>query len=81
MIGTVRDFKEHVLRQAGLLSIPQFCELSEAYRAFWIKLNHLGARNMESQPPDKVPDIDATVQLTKEEWAELEDEFRQLELL
>jgi hypothetical protein len=75
---TVRNFKNFVLRETGVQLCGQFCELSEAHRAFWIKLNHVGARNIESQPPDKAPDIDATVQLAEEEWAKLEAEFGEL---
>ncbi len=77
-MGTVRDFKNLVYREASVRFGGEFTGRSEAHRAFWRKLNELGARNMRSQPPEDVPDIDATVQLTNEEWTELETEFRQL---
>lgn len=45
---------------------------------FWERLNRLGARNIETQPPETVPDIDATVELSDREWDDLTAEFRQI---
>lgn len=78
-MGTVRDFKNHVLEESGVSSVEQFVQLSEAHRAFLKKLNKLGAKNIESQPPESVPDIDVTVELSDEEWTQLETEFHQLQ--
>ena len=75
---TVRDFKNLLLKESGVSFGGQFAQRSDAHRAFWSKLNQVGARNMKSQPPESVPDIDATVQLTNQEWTQLETEFRQL---
>ncbi|TSC90064.1 MAG: hypothetical protein G01um10142_478 [Parcubacteria group bacterium Gr01-1014_2] len=77
-MGTVRDFKDLLLKESRVSFGGQFTQRSEAHRAFWKKLNDLGARNMKSQPPESVPDIDATVHLTDQEWTQLEAEFRQL---
>lgn len=71
--GTVRDFKNYMVRTWG--PAGEFTNRSEAHRAFWEKLNHLGAQNMKSSPPEEVPDIDATVILTNEEWWQLEREL------
>lgn len=76
---TVRDFKNQVLRECGVPYGTVFSARSDAHAAFWRKLNKLGARNRTSQPPESVPDIDATVELTAAEWTELEIEFRQLQ--
>ena len=75
---TVRDFKNFLCREAKIRFDGEFNQCSEAHRTFWNKLNQLGARNMKSQPPETVPDIDATVQLSDQEWTQLEIEFRQL---
>ncbi len=78
-MATVRDFKHFVLEAAGTRSISDFCWRTEAHRQFWNKLNRLGSRNMRSQPPETVPDVDATVELSAAEWSELAAEFRRLE--
>lgn len=78
----MRDFKEFVLeelRKSGL-SREEFIDLSDNNLLFWAKLNEIGGRNIEKQPPETVPDIDATVELSETEWAELETEFRRLKL-
>ncbi len=76
---TVRDFKKFVLTEIGVGSIANFTALSPGHYRFWAKLNRLGARNMREQPPETVPDIDATVELSDSEWVELETEFLCLE--
>lgn len=75
---TVRDFKTFVEVATGTRERRNFPELSMRHGKFWQKLNRIGARNMDTQPPETVPDIDATVILSNEEWAELEAEFRKL---
>lgn len=75
---TVRDFKNFVLKESGVEHGFEFNRFSDAHLRFWRKLNDLGARNMDTHPPEKVPDIDATVQLSEEEWQQLEQEFRAL---
>ncbi|MES2213491.1 MAG: hypothetical protein V4473_01460 [Patescibacteria group bacterium] len=75
---TVRDFKNFVEEETGTRTTLNFPELSEAHRKFWQKLNNIGARNMGTQPPNTVPDIDATVILEDQEWMVLEAEFRTL---
>lgn len=74
---TVKDFQKFMMREHGD-SLGLFVRKSEAHLAFWKKLNDMGARNIKAQPPERVPNIDATVQLTDEEWSQLEAEFRQL---
>lgn len=74
-MGTVRDFKDLLLKRSGASSGGQFAQRSNAHLALWVKLNRLGARNMEFQPPESVPDIDATVHLTNQEWKQLEIEL------
>lgn len=75
---TVRDFKNHLLQQIGGKAHFDFTKRSDDHRAFWSKLNRLGARNMEKQRPETVPDIDATVMLSDKEWGELDRELQQL---
>lgn len=77
---TVRDFKKHVLQQAGAEDHFEFYDDGRLQKRFnfWIKLNELGARNMKKQPPETVPDIDATVTLSDEEWDDLDRELQQL---
>ena len=79
MPRTVRDFKNFVLPANGNSFSGEFCRTSEEHHAFWEKLNRLGARNMGKIPPEIVPDIDATVELSDREWAELTAEFQELE--
>ena len=75
---TVRDFKNFVLKETGDEVHFSFMERSEEHRIFWEKLNRLGARNIKTLSPEKASGIDATVELSDAEWAELEAEFRQL---
>ena len=74
-MGTMRDFKNFVLPEKDC---SEFCWRSERHLAFWDKLNLIGARNMKTQPPESVLDIDATVELSEQEWKQLEAEFLQL---
>lgn len=77
MERTVRDFKNFVLQQSRLRTGSEFQNGSIRRAQFWAKLNRIGARNMEQLPPSEdVPDVDATVELTHEEWGLLEQEFR-----
>lgn len=69
---TVRDFKRMV--EAEWPSK----EWEESQLAFFRKLDRLGARNMEKFPPEEVPDIDATVELSVNEWKALEQEFNDI---
>lgn len=75
---TARDFKRWVIETSGAPSIADFCWRSIQHRQFWTKLNRIGSRNMRAQPPETVPDVDATVELSPPEWKELEAEFRRL---
>ena len=76
---TVRDFKRFVLQVTNVEHCALFTRRSDAHHVFWEKLNRIGARNMETQPPETVPDIDATVVLSDEEWQELMQELRTVE--
>lgn len=75
---TVCDFKTHTLQESGDESCSDFCGKSDTCRSFWMKLNGLGARNMSRQPPETVPDIDATVVLSDKEWHKLDHELQGL---
>ncbi len=71
---TVRDFKDVMEERFG--GRRQFWNnRPEAAREFCEKLNRLGARNINTIPPETVPDIDATVTLSDEEWRTLEAEL------
>lgn len=76
---TVRDFKSCILALVGARSATGVVRRSIGHRQFWNKLNTLGARNMCTHPPEQYPDIDATVELTDAEWAELTAEWNRLE--
>ncbi|MBI2056368.1 MAG: hypothetical protein HYT37_03220 [Candidatus Sungbacteria bacterium] len=69
-MGTVRDFKKMVEEE-----LPPYHEWMEEQLEFFQKLNKIGARNIDKFPPEKYPDIDATVELSDEEWSLLEREF------
>jgi len=75
---TVRDFKRFVLAELDAVDNSQFTHRSRAHLEFWNKLNRIGARNIKTQRPEQVPDIDATVELTDDEWAQLETELNSL---
>ena len=74
-MATVRDLKERVKKLANANGVGQFTRLSEKHYNFWQKLNRLGARNLDTRPPEKHPDIDATVGLTAREYSGLLKEF------
>ena len=76
---TVRGFKRFVLQVTSVEHCALFTRRSDAHHVFWEKLNRIGARNMETQPPETVPDIDATVVLSDEEWTALAEELYALE--
>lgn len=76
MAGTVRDFKNYTLRLAGCRAHFAFCAKSAEHLAFWEKLNRIGVRNINVQPAQFCPDIDATVQLTDKEWEALKIELQ-----
>ena len=79
MSGTVRQFKDLVQqRSGGGLEYWKFTDRSEQHRQFWAKLNQLGGRRIRELPPERVPDIDATVMLNDQEWSELEQELNTL---
>jgi len=71
----VRELKDQLASEAGTTN---FFELSEELGAFRVKLDAIGGRNMETMPPEVVPDIDATVELGKPEAEALIAEFRAL---
>jgi len=75
---TVSDFKNFIKERLGLEESVEFAWRSDKHRKFFEKLNRLGGKNVRLLLTQKVPDIDATVTLTDEEWEQLEAEFRQL---
>jgi hypothetical protein len=72
---TVRDFGLFIEQSIGLVFIDKFISASDRHREFWKTLNKLGSLNIATQPPETVPDIDATVFLSAEDWNRLELEF------
>jgi|GEM_PF-1565252 len=76
---TVRDFRNLVLAKTDSAPSEEFVDNLDDYVNFWRKLNALGTRNMKKQPPEIVPDVGATVELSDLEWAELETEFDRLQ--
>ena len=84
MATTVRN-----IRAEFLFLFPNFNDVGNATEkellvweklvAFWEKLNHLGNRNMDTIPPETVPDVDATVELTREECTSLRTEMKDLQ--
>ena len=77
-MATVEDFRKYLLQQARVDDHVDFCQRSPKCMAFWRKLNKIGARNIAEQPPELVPNIDATVILASEEWLDLEGELQGL---
>ena len=76
---TVRELKTQVRREAGCTeSSSNFPDLSDVHRAFWRKLNRLGARGLDV--PDSDKDIDAKAQLSDTEYTELLREFRSFKI-
>lgn len=76
MVGhTVSDFMNKMRRE---VSLSDFLIRSKDHNDFWEKIKTMGARNIKTHPPEKVPDIDATVILSDEEWRKLEAEFKKL---
>lgn len=75
---TVRDFKDFVNSNSLARGCGCFCSVSLRHSEFWGKLNLLGARNMAKIPPETVPDIDATVELSAQEWQDLLVEYNAL---
>jgi len=71
---TVRDIKNYFEAKFG-----RGGNWSDEQRALWEKLNKLGARNIREIPPETVPDIDATVELSDKEIHELKIEIDRLE--
>jgi len=76
MTTTVRDIRDEFLSL-----FPHFHDVGDGTEkeffvwrklaSFWEELNHLGARNMDVIPPETVPDVDSTVELTDEECVDL----------
>ena len=82
---TVRDFKDFadkIWRRTGIKDhnnlFSTACSVHCPHKLFWKKLNELGAKNIKSQPPSTVPDIDDTVELSDDEWSDLEKELLQM---
>ena len=73
---TVRDFWNLVEARYGLAWHHN--HKGRGRFELWKKLCWLGERSTKIIPPETVPDIDATVILSDEEWAELEAEFNRL---
>lgn len=73
---TMLDFKNFLVKEFGPLE--QFLHRSVAHQEFWKKLNNIGWRKKKAQPSETVLNVDATADLTEQEWAELEAELRQL---
>ena len=79
MDRTVRDFIEFIQRKSGCGDrIGQFSSRSLNHMRFIQKLHELGASRMDELPPELVPDIDATVILSDEQWSKLESELAKL---
>ncbi len=76
---TLKDFREYVLRVSEM-SYAEFCSRSSRHTEFADKLNKIGARNIDTHPPEEHPDIDATVILTSAEEESLQNEFYSLNL-
>lgn len=74
----MREFKNEVREATKAKGIEYFENVSDATREFLSKLDEIGARNMDKQPPETVPDIDATVELEPEELKALRAELKDL---
>lgn len=75
---TVNDFRKHLFKKFGCDDYFVFIAKSYKHSEFWRKLNKIGARNIGKLPPTEVPDIDATVILSDQEWNDLGKELEQL---
>lgn len=71
---SVKDF----MRLAELEIARRFFVSSPSALKFRSELSALGASNMKNHPPETVPDIDATVILTEEQWNSLESILNEL---
>jgi hypothetical protein len=80
MPRTVKELMAVVLDAACVIDqkdpVNTFCTLSEGHKLYWEKLLHLG--RSKGKDPEAVPDIDATTELTEQEYVDLELEFIQL---
>lgn len=76
---TVRDFKNHVLRESGVSDSEEFCGISDAHREFYVRLNKLGCRGMPADPSKPLPpNVDAAAILTGREERGLLADFHAL---
>lgn len=86
-MATLRDFKDFVLRETNCTYTRHFpfewvareiagSSKFDARIAFWDKLCQIGEQN--THLIKTVGDIETTVELTNNEWQELEKEFRSL---
>ncbi len=74
---TLKAFREYILKVSGM-TYSQFNLKSRKHWEFSEKLNEIGARNMDTYPPEQYPDIDATMALTPQEEESLRAEFYSL---
>lgn len=72
----VREFKNFLKEEAGVIHHADFIALRPECAAFWKKLNALW--NPNKVPPTPGNDVDALTELTDEQWEELTSELREL---
>jgi len=78
---TLREFKDHILMRAGASSSGMFCIRSHAHALFWVdRVNSLAEPLIAATPDDALlpPDVDAAVNLTDQQWEELDRELGEL---
>lgn len=76
---TLKDFKLYVLLRAGARMQIDFCMRSEAHADFWRNLNTLARPHIDSGQGNKLPDeIDASLELTREQWHSLDTQLDEL---
>jgi hypothetical protein len=74
-VGTVRDFKKHMLQVLGVQKPSDFWTITQ--RRLWDKLSRLGWNNRTKEPED-CEDVDASAPLDEAEWNTLEVELKAL---
>lgn len=74
---TVRDFKNKVKPGIFIINGASRRPRSDRHWAFWHKLNGITTTRC-TKTMAQVPDMDAEVELSDKEWAELEAEFNSL---
>jgi len=78
MSKTVRDLKNQILREAGCKTHFEWTQSRDESRMrFWDRLNKLGWEK-RSKEPEQCGDIDATANLSDDEYEVLLDQARSL---